>query len=136
MNVTRDVITDLLPLFYSGDCSRDTKHLVEEYLRENAEFERQAQGLTKSPLSASVPQRLEENDEMKALTKTRRLLRLRSFMMGFAIFCTLAPFSFFFTEGKTYWLISEAPTTALVYCVLAIGFWAAYVIVRRRSRDL
>jgi predicted anti-sigma-YlaC factor YlaD len=40
MNVTRDVITDLLPVYFSGEASEDTKRLMEEYFRENPEFER------------------------------------------------------------------------------------------------
>jgi hypothetical protein len=136
MNITRDVITDLLPLFYSGDCSSDTKNLVEDYIRENPDFGRQAQAWTKSMLSGSVPKRLDENEEMKALKKTKRLLRLRTFLMVFAILFTLDPFSFSCNEGKTYWLMSQAPTTALVYGILAICFWVAYFVVRRKTRDL
>ena len=40
MNVTRDVIYDLLPGYFSGDLSPDTKALVEEFLRQDPEFSR------------------------------------------------------------------------------------------------
>jgi len=40
MNVTRDVMTDLLPVYFSGEASEDTKRLVEEYFRANPDFER------------------------------------------------------------------------------------------------
>ena len=40
MNVTRDVIYDLLPGYFSGDISPDTKTLVEEFLRQDPEFTR------------------------------------------------------------------------------------------------
>jgi heme/copper-type cytochrome/quinol oxidase subunit 4 len=44
MNVTRDVMNDLLPLYFSGEASADTRVLVEEYFREHPEFEREARG--------------------------------------------------------------------------------------------
>ena len=31
MNVTREVVTDLLPIYFSGEASGDTKVLVEDY---------------------------------------------------------------------------------------------------------
>ena len=40
MNVTRDVMTDLLPVYFSGEASEDTKRLMEEYFRVNPDFER------------------------------------------------------------------------------------------------
>jgi hypothetical protein len=40
MNVTRDVMTDLLPVYFSGEASEDTKRLMEEYFRANPDFER------------------------------------------------------------------------------------------------
>jgi hypothetical protein len=42
MNLTRDVMTDLLPVYFSGEASEDTKRLMEEYFRANPEFERVA----------------------------------------------------------------------------------------------
>src|SRR6516164_3104145 len=42
MNITQDVVTDLLPVYFSGEASSDTKSLVEEYFRGNPDFERMA----------------------------------------------------------------------------------------------
>ena len=33
MNITRDVINDLLPVYLAGDASADTRALLEDYLR-------------------------------------------------------------------------------------------------------
>ena len=35
MNVTKEVITDLFPLFVANECSQDSRALVEQYLQEN-----------------------------------------------------------------------------------------------------
>ena len=38
MNVTRDVIYDLLPGYFAGDLSPDTRVLVDEFLAQDPEF--------------------------------------------------------------------------------------------------
>ena len=40
MNVTREVVTDLLPIYFSDEASADTKVLVEDYFRQDPDFER------------------------------------------------------------------------------------------------
>ncbi len=42
MNVTRNVVTDLLPVYFAGEASGDTKVLVEDYFRQDPDFERVA----------------------------------------------------------------------------------------------
>jgi anti-sigma factor RsiW len=38
MNITPDVITDLLPIYLAGEASPGTRALLEEYLRDNPAF--------------------------------------------------------------------------------------------------
>ena len=45
MNVTREVVTDLLPIYFSGEASGDTKVLVEDYFRQDPDFERIARSV-------------------------------------------------------------------------------------------
>ena len=40
MNVTREIVKDLLPLYVSGEASADTRTLVESFLREDPELAR------------------------------------------------------------------------------------------------
>lgn len=136
MNVTRDIVIDLLPLYYSKECSRDSKLLVEEFLKTDPDFEKLANRFAQNLLSKSIPQRLNEEDEMKSLSKTRRQLRLRSYLLALAIFFSIVPFSFLYTQGKIYMLLIESPQSALLYGVLGAGFWAWYFILRRKSADL
>jgi len=84
MNVTREVITDLLPVYFAKECSQDTKLLVEEFFKANPEFERQAKDL-RTPFPSTIPHGLEKEDEMKSLAKARRLLRVRSSIMIYGI---------------------------------------------------
>src|SRR6185503_10045522 len=38
MNVTQNVVTDLLPLYLAGEASDDTRALIEAYLKQNPTF--------------------------------------------------------------------------------------------------
>ena len=55
MNINKDVITDLLPLYFSEECSAGTKQLVEEYFESNPDFEKWAKRLNKNPLPKDIP---------------------------------------------------------------------------------
>ena len=136
MNISKDVINDLLPLYFSEDCSADTMQLVEEYLKSNPDFEKWAKSLNKNPLPKDIPQNLQITDEMNSLLKTRRLLKARGIFMGFAIFFSLVPFSFFISEEHSFFMLLDAPLSALLFAICSIPLWIGYFIVKRKSSDL
>ncbi|MEZ4766524.1 MAG: hypothetical protein R3C26_26035 [Calditrichia bacterium] len=99
MNITEQVILDLLPVYQSGDASEDTVKLVETYLAEHPDFAKKiAKALPEIPVEAIAQkhQFIKEN-EMTALTQTRSLLRWKGIWMGFAIFFSVAPLSCYST---------------------------------------
>ena len=135
MKITADVINDLLPLYASGECSGDTRQLVDEYLKANpAIFPDPA--IVRETVPSSVPDRLTPTDELKAFAATRRRLKLRSSVMGLAIFFSIAPFSFIYTQGKLYTLIGDSPVAAIVYGSLGILCWMIYFLMKRMSGNL
>jgi hypothetical protein len=135
MNVTKEVITDLFPLYVANECSNDSRALVEQYLKDNPH---QAQELTRvmnTPLPAASAQ-LAGSEEVRSLREARRRVRRQSWLMGLAIFFSLVPFSFLFTGGKIYWVFRESPGTAAVYALIGIGCWSLYCVLRSRSKIL
>jgi len=135
MKVTADVINDLLPLYTSGECSGDTRLLVEEFMKANPGM-RPATDAIEESLSSSIHGHLTLNDELKSLKATRRRLKIRSSVMGLAIFFSIAPFSFIYTQGKLYSLISESPISAIVYGSLGVICWGIYFMMKRRSGNI
>jgi hypothetical protein len=136
MNITKNIINDLLPLYCSEECSNDTKLLVEEYLQKNPELKQQAKQFSQNLFLNHIPQNLNKEDEMKSLVKTQRILKSRSYIMGLAIFFSLAPFSFFYIHGKFYSVITDSPVSALIYSSIGICFWITYFIIKRRTNSL
>jgi hypothetical protein len=132
MNVTKEVITDLFPLYVANECSKDSRALVEHYLRDNPG---QAEEL-KRIIETSVPggkAQLAGAEEVRTLREARRRVRRQSWVMGLAIFFSLVPFSFLVTGGKIYWVFRESPSTAIIYALLGILFWGAFFLMRRAS---
>ena len=135
MNITKDIISDLLPLYVANECSADTRALVETYLQGHPQ---EAAGLRRimSTALSQTPLPSAALDEAGSLREARRRLRLRSWLLALAIFFSLAPFSFFHSGDKTWWMLRDAPMSALVYGMLGGLGWVAYAIQRHRSRSL
>jgi len=71
MEITRDVILDLLPLYFAGEVSADTRSLIEEYLSSDQELAKFAERSIKLEQSGEVPIPLTKDHEMKAYEKAK-----------------------------------------------------------------
>ncbi len=105
MNVTRDVMTDLLPVYFSSEASEDTKRLMEEYFRENPDFERIARRAVTplEELRSSAPVLPEAEREKQDLEWIREELFRRRLAFGLALLFTLAPFLTVYRNGHLVW---------------------------------
>lgn len=96
MNVTRDVIYDLLPGYFSGDISPDTRALVDEFLRQDPEFSKMMERfrvMFREPRPASTADGfagLRQPGEKDAFERARGLLQKRSELRGYIIAFGLA----------------------------------------------
>jgi ferric-dicitrate binding protein FerR (iron transport regulator) len=135
MNVTKEIINDLIPLYAANECSADTRALVEEYLQRNPQQAEEFQRVMETSVPEAVPS-ANSLDEVRSFREARRRLRRRSWLMAFGIFFSLAPFSFVWTSGRVWWLMREAPASAVVYAALGVVFWVIYGVDRSRSRSL
>jgi hypothetical protein len=130
MNVTREVVSDLLPMYFSGDASADTAKLVEEFFRHDPDFERTARHqATPLEILRSAPSAAAESEnDKRGLERIRRALHRRTLLFGVSVFLSLAPLSFQFTAGHIAALmVRDAPWEAALYWSLAVFFWFLYV---------
>lgn len=142
MNVTREVITDLLPVYFSGEASADTRALVEDYFRQDPDFERIARRAA-TPLDTLkaaawpglLPRSAEAEKEKRDLESVRGELRRNKFFFGGALFFSLAPFAFEFEHGHIVWMmVRDAPWEAVLYWIVAAFLWAFYFArLKRRT---
>ena len=72
MNVTREVILDLLPVYLAGEASPATRALVEEYLKQDAELAQSIRLQYADNFARAVPSALPPDLELRSLRRTRR----------------------------------------------------------------
>ena len=135
MNVTKEIINDLIPLYVANECSGDTRALVEEYLQQNPRQAGELRAIMSMSLPKAVPQ-ARDLDETRSFREARRRLRRRTWLMALAIFFSLAPFSFYYGDGHLWWFLRDAPRSALIYAAFGVAFWTFYVVERCRARSL
>ena len=129
MNITREVVTDLLPIYFSGEASSDTKSLVEEYFHEHPNFERMARsaGTPLDTLRTAPPVAAGPEKEKRDLESVRCGLDRRKWLFGVSLFLTLSPLSFYFTHGQIFSLLGrDGLWEAAFEWSMAAFFWSLY----------
>ena len=139
MNVTREVILDLLPVYLAGEASPATRALVEEYLRQDPELAQRIRLQYAENLAAAVPSALPPDIELRALRRTHKLLAWQRWLFGLGIAFAAVAFSFEFSfEGSHFkefhFLLRDFPTQMGMCVLLSLACWIAYVLIRRRLR--
>jgi anti-sigma factor RsiW len=100
MNVTDDVLNDLLTLYLAGEASADTRALIEERARREPAFaakmhaarevDRAAAQAIEQPGLATPP----SDGELRALKQTRQAIFLRTLFFAGGLVFTLLPLAF------------------------------------------
>jgi anti-sigma factor RsiW len=78
MDVTRNVILDLLPLYVADEVSEDTRALVEKYLETDPELAAAAKETAAMKFPEEIPVPLSKDVQMEALEQAKRLLFQRT----------------------------------------------------------
>jgi hypothetical protein len=100
MEITRDVILDLLPLYLANEVSADTRVLIEKYLETDPELARIAEQSKVKNLSEEIPIPLTKEDEMKAYQKTKwRIILFAIMAAALMSFTLIALLVFFFLSS-------------------------------------
>ena len=141
MEITRNIIQDLLPLYLAGEACPETRVLVEEFLTRDpalaAVAASQESGSLERILTGGTSMPLPQDHEAETLARTRAKLHRAVWMLALAIAFTLVPFSFTFDDGHITWMmVRNVPRMALAYWASAAGFWIAYFVRRYRLRSV
>lgn len=133
MKITRDVVTDLWPLYVSGEASADTRSLVDEFLREEPDFARLIRRNATAEILRPVSTDVRPDDEMKAFLRTRKAIfhRLPGFLFFAMLFSCMA---FGRIVSDTSWDVS--PRNFAITAAIAGVFWIAFLVqlVRQLKR--
>jgi hypothetical protein len=131
MKITRDVISDLWPLYESGEASNDTRQLIDEFLEDDRDF---AKLIRESPdifRTDHLPPLTRER-EIETIQMTKRLLRLRDWIFIFAVILTFTPLTVYDTSWGSGWVLRDHPLLASALALAACVAWLGYFLLRRR----
>ena len=136
MNVTREVIVDLLPVYLSGEASPATRSLVEEYMKQDAELAQRVRLQWEDSFAKLAPP---PELELRSLRRAHHLLALQKWLFGIGIgfiACSLS-FGVTYEDGRFrggHFLLADHPLGYGTSMALGLACWIAYFIIRRRLR--
>jgi anti-sigma factor RsiW len=142
MNVTDDVVNDLLTLYLAGEASADTRALIEERARREPAFaakmtaaravdQAAAEAIALPGVLATPP----DDVELRALTRTRQAIFLRMLFFAAAVFFTLLPLSFRGgANGVEFLFLGKQPGVVWAFWGVAAASWTACVLMHREVR--
>ena len=131
--VSRDIIIDLLPLYFADEASPASRALVEDYLAAHPDFADSMRASQEA--TAAVPANSPENAGHRAIQRIRNELVWRAALIAAGIFTTLLPFSFVANNGRLeYFMLRDAPVGAIFFLCIAVLVWSAlWYLVRRMN---
>ncbi|HEX5257145.1 MAG TPA: hypothetical protein VFW35_00015 [Sphingomicrobium sp.] len=139
MLVTENVVRDLVPLYFDGEASADSRALVEKWFASDPDFARSArkQSDAMGSLASVDAGAVSEESVRKALQRARKIILVREVSLGLAgalslFFIAVAAFLALSPGGKSH--EASHGTIALVICfLLAAANWAIYFNIRRQT---
>ena len=139
MNVTREVILDLLPVYLAGEASPATRALVEEYMQQDPELAQKIRQQWSENFAKVAPSALPPELELRSLRRTRSLLSWQRCLFGFGIALTALSLSneTTFANGRIkefHFLMRDYPAQFGICLALGLACWIAYFLIRRNLR--
>src|SRR5262249_38721990 len=137
MKLEREVIIDLLPAYFSGECSAATRTLVEDYFRDNPDFEAAARRGNQSLDGLKVlAAAADEAREKLALERARQITESKTAFLWLAWCFTLMLPLFRIHDHQVVWILWDPPIIGVIFSLMAAFFWLLYLNVRRFKEPL
>ena len=135
MNISRNVIIDLLPLYLAEEVSEDTRQLVEDYLAKDPSIKKWVEQAQNPQLFEEIPSALNKEHELKTLEKVKRYTQQRNLFMSMAFLFTGLLLAFRFDGNDITWFWNGT-SAALPVFVLAFFSWIMFAhSVRKLSLE-
>ena len=132
MNITRDVILDLLPAYFAGEVSADTRAVVEEFFAADPDFRRMAERLGTLSENAMDDGVVDEHTAAEPTFFDRARKRLareheaRAFAVAYGLGALLALTVAFVRGGGNPPLNHPGVIIALVFGLVALASWVQW----------
>jgi anti-sigma factor RsiW len=131
MKITRDVIYDLLPAYFAGEVSADTRALIDEFLATDPEFARMTERFRRM-FDERPPDLGGAAAERDRLERARRRAERRQIFAGFAVAYTLAalfPLAIDLLRGQAFQ--GKSLVISIVFAAVAFASTIGWITTRR-----
>lgn len=140
MNVTRDVILDLLPLYLADEASPATRALVDAYLATDPELARRVREGSAVDWSSAGRSSPAPELELSALRRTRGQITLQRWLFSVGLSCTALAMSLRISSNgggptEVRLLVLDHPLLLGPLLLIGVGCLIAYFMNRWRLRD-
>lgn len=129
-DITREVISDLWPLYVSGDVSPATRHLIDEFLAADPEFAQGLRDAADDPLAGFTVPVLPPDHQLKTLDRVKRRLWGYPLLLQLALLFSAMAFGRIVSD--TSWDVS--PRNFIITSAIAAAFWIAFFVTLYRGR--
>lgn len=121
--VTRDVNTDLWPLYRAGEASADTRALIEGFLQDNPEFARALHELARERLPRPEVPMFAPDAEIRTLARIQQRIRGPGPLLMFAMIFSCFAFGALVADTS----FDLSPRRFIITALIAVCFWAAFL---------
>jgi len=133
MKITRDVIYDLLPGYFAGEVSTDTRALIDQFLVTDPEFARMTSRFQRL-FDERATDSGERGVERKMLERARSRAEFRQISGGFAIAYSLAalfPLAMDLLRGQPFQ--AKSLVISIVFAAIAFASTIGWLMSRRAT---
>ena len=133
MEITRNVILDLIPLYLAGEATDDTCRLVEHYLQQDPKLAKVAEMAAQEQLQEETPMPINKESEMQTFQKARLLTWQHHIFLALAL-----TFSVLWVLAVLVQAVApQVPTAVPVALFLAAAFfWIGFGNIVRQINQL
>jgi len=133
MQITREIIQDLLPLYLAEEVSMETREMIDEYLETDVKLAKIVEKAQLVPQSAEFIDPMELDDEIKTFRKVQRKMIQKHWFTQYYIFLGL---SIFFTLAWVVTIFFEVSRMGFPTFAVASLFWVALINVNEHINKM
>jgi len=91
MNVTRNVVLDLIPLYAANELSEDSRRIVEDFLKTDPELAALVKKMAANGLRGAPPAASSRDTELRAFAQTKKIMLIRNviWILAALLFATI-----------------------------------------------
>ena len=124
MQITENIIHDLLPLYLAEEVSMETKAMIEDYLETDVQLAKMVEKAKLVPQTAEIVEPVDMDDEMKTFRKAQRKMLQEHMFVQYYVFLGL---SIFFTLSWLLVIFFEVGRMGFPTFAVAAACWIAMI---------